>query len=33
MLELIGCIVQRLQEINDGSFTVEDLETERLRSL
>lgn len=33
MLELIGCIVQRLQAINDGSFAVEDLETERLRSL
>lgn len=33
MLDLIGRIVLRLQEINDGSLTIEDLETERLGSL
>ncbi len=33
MLELISKIKARLNEINDGSFTVEDLETERLKNL
>ena len=33
MLDLITQIVARLNEINDGSFVVEDLESERLRSL
>lgn len=33
MLELISCIKERLAEINDGSFLVEDLETERLKNL
>ena len=33
MLELISKIKARLNEINDGSFIVEDLETERLKSL
>ncbi len=33
MLDLIAKIVSRLNEINDGSFTVEDLETARLKAL
>lgn len=33
MLEIISYIKARLNEINDGSYTVEDLETERLRNL
>lgn len=33
MLGLITRIVARLNEINDGSFEVEDMESERLRAL
>ncbi len=33
LLDLISQIVVRLNEINDGSFVVEDLETERLLAL
>lgn len=33
MLGLISQIKKRLEEINDGSFVVEDLETERLNNL
>lgn len=33
MIELISKIKSRLNEINDGSFVVEDLETERLKKL
>lgn len=33
MLDLIAQIVARLDEINDGSFVVEDFESERLRAL
>ena len=33
MLDLIRKILARLDEINDGSFIVEDHETERLNSL
>ncbi len=33
MLELISHIIKRLEEINDGSYTIEDLETERLETL
>lgn len=33
MLDLITQIVDRLNEINDGSFVVEDLESERLKAL
>ncbi len=33
MLDLISQIVARLNEINDGSFVVEDLETKRLLAL
>lgn len=33
MLDLITQIIARLNEINDGSFVVEDYETERLKSL
>ena len=33
MLDLITKIIARLDEINDGSFVVEDLESERLRAL
>lgn len=33
MLELITQLVKRLEEINDGTFVVEDCETERLKKL
>ena len=33
MLDLIERIIARLNEINDGSFVVEDYETERLKGL
>ncbi|MBD5101314.1 MAG: RNA helicase [Subdoligranulum sp.] len=33
MLNLIALIIARLNEINDGSFEIEDLETERLKEL
>ena len=33
MLDLITQIIARLNEINDGSFVIEDYETERLKSL
>ena len=33
MLALIAQIVARLNEINDGSFIIEDFETERLKAL
>ena len=33
MLSLITQLIARLNEINDGSFIVEDLETERLKNL
>lgn len=33
MLKLISGIKERLAEINDGNFVVEDLETERLKKL
>lgn len=33
MLKLISDIKERLTEVNDGSFVVEDLETERLNNL
>ena len=33
MLDLIAQIVARLNEINDGSFIIEDFETERLKAL
>ena len=33
MLSLLKQLVDRLNELNDGSFIVEDLETERLNSL
>lgn len=33
MLDLITKIKKRLGEINDGSFEIEDLETDRLKSL
>ena len=33
MLGLISQIKKRLEEINDGSFVVEDLETDRLSNL
>ena len=33
MLTLIERMVARLNEINDGSFVIEDLESERLRAL
>lgn len=33
MLDLISQIKKRLEEINDGSFVIEDVETERLNNL
>lgn len=33
LLKLISGIKERLAEINDGNFVVEDLETERLKNL
>lgn len=33
MLDLISHIKARLNEINDGSFVIEDLETKRLKAL
>lgn len=33
MLDLITQIVTRLNEINDGSFVIEDLESERIKAL
>lgn len=33
MLSLITQLIERLNEINDGSFVIEDLETERLKNL
>lgn len=33
MLNLISQIKKRLEEINDGSFVIEDFETERLNNL
>ena len=33
MLDLITQLISRLNEINDGSFAIEDLETERLKQL
>ena len=33
MLDLISQIKKRLEEINDGSFIIEDLETDRLSNL
>lgn len=33
MLELLGRLNARLDELNDGSFEVEDFETERVRAL
>lgn len=33
MLDLITSIIARLNQINDGSFIIEDLETERLKNL
>lgn len=33
MLDLIAQIVARLEKINDGSFVIEDFESDRLRAL
>lgn len=33
MLELLQRLKDRLNEINDGSFTIEDMETERVKAL
>ena len=33
LLDLITRLIARLNEINDGSFVIEDLETERLKQL
>lgn len=33
MLDLITKLISRLNEINDGTFIIEDLETERIKAL
>lgn len=33
MLALLGRLIDRLNEINDGSFVIDDRETERIRNL
>lgn len=33
MLDLIGRLISRLNEINDGSFSIEDTETPRLKNI
>ncbi len=33
MLHILSQIIEKLNEINDGSYSIEDLETERLRNL
>ena len=33
MLYLLGKLIKRLDEINDGSFEIDDRETERLKNL
>lgn len=33
MLSMLAMLVERLDEINDGSYTVEDLETPRVQAL
>lgn len=33
MLDLITRLIARLNEINDGSYVIEDLETERIKKL
>ena len=33
MLDLISKLIARLNEINDGTFIIEDLETERIKNL
>lgn len=33
MLDLISKLISRLNEINDGTFIIEDLETERIKAL
>lgn len=33
MLDLLGKLIERLDEINDGSFEIDDRETERVKNL
>ena len=33
MLELLGKLMKKLDEVNDGSFEIDDRETERVKSL
>ena len=33
MLDLLGKLMKRLDEVNDGSFEVDDRETERVKNL
>ncbi|MCW6701973.1 RNA helicase [Anaerococcus sp. NML200537] len=33
MLDLLGKLIKRLDELNDGSFEVDDRETERVKNL
>ncbi|WP_099951182.1 RNA helicase [Ezakiella peruensis] len=33
MLDLLGKLIKRLNEVNDGSFEIDDRETERVKNL
>lgn len=33
MIDLLGKLMKRLDEVNDGSFEIDDKETERIRNL
>jgi ATP-dependent RNA helicase len=33
MLDLLGKLIKRLDEVNDGSFDIDDRETERVKNL
>lgn len=33
MLDLLGKLIKRLDEVNDGSFEIDDRETERVKNL
>ena len=33
MLDLLGKLIKRLDEVNDGSFEIDDRETERVKDL
>ena len=33
MIDLLGKLIKRLDEVNDGSFEIDDSETERVKNL